>query len=167
MTFIIDSPKYGKHTVIIDDEDVEKVKQYRWCIQTRRRKDGHFSILAVITFERTGAKRKTIYLHRLLVAGKMIDHINGNPLDNRKTNLRICNYSTNRQNANSNYNANRGLKGVRSFKTKTGKIKFFAQVKINGKRKSCGNFNTREAAAVAYNNLAVKYFGEFARLNVV
>ncbi|NLH78475.1 MAG: hypothetical protein GX465_15700 [Acidobacteria bacterium] len=167
MIFTIHSKKYGPHKVEIDDEDWPKIKDYTWCVQTRRRKDGAVIVLAVVSTKRNGTKTKTIYLHRLLVAGKMIDHKNGNVLDNRKLNLRVCDYSSNRQNAKPNYTADQGLKGVRQLKTKMGKIKYFAQIKIDGKRISRGNFDTREDAAVAYNNLAVEYFGAFARLNEI
>lgn len=167
MIFTIHSKKYGPHKVEIDDEDWPKIKDYTWCVQTRRKNDGTVTILAVVAIKRRGTKNKTYYLHRLLIAGRMIDHKNGNVLDNRKSNLRVCDYSTNRQNAVANYSADRGFKGVRQLKTKTGKIKYFAQIKINGKRKSRGNFDTKEAAAVAYNVLAGEHFGEFARLNEI
>jgi hypothetical protein len=166
MTFTINSPKYGAYEVLIDDEDWPKIKNYNWCVQTRHRKDGAVILLAVIATKCVNVKTKSFYLHRLLVEGRMIDHKNGNVLDNRKLNLRVCNYSTNRQNASPNCTAIQGLKGVRKFKTKSGKIKYFAQIKINGKRKSLGNFDTKEEAAIAYNILAEKHFGEFARLNV-
>lgn len=167
MTFTIHSKKYGKHVVEIDDEDWYKVKNCTWSIQTRLHKNGRVTLLAVMTTMRDGAKRKTVYLHRFLVEGRMIDHINGNILDNRKRNLRVCNYASNRQNANPNFSTAHGFKGVRSFKTKTGNVKYFAQIKVAGKRLSRGNFNSVKAAAVAYNDLAVEHFGEFARLNKI
>lgn len=166
MKFVIDSPKYGKHTVVIDDEDAVKVMKYKWYIQTRRLKNNIVVMLAVVSVKRYAGKTKTTYLHRLLKKGRMIDHINGNVLDNRKMNLRICNYSTNRQNANPNYSAEHAYKGVRKLQTKNG-VKYFAQIKINGKRVGHGNFETATEAAIAYNSLAQEHFGEFARLNKI
>lgn len=84
MEFIVACKKHGDKTVIVDDEDWNKIKNYKWTIwfhperkvyYTIAQKDGH-----------------TIYLHRLLVKNlkkKNVSHINGNTLDCRKENLRV------------------------------------------------------------------------------
>ena len=90
-----------------------------------------------------------------------IDHINGNTLDNRKENLRIC---TNQQNGfnkkNPLKNNKLGIKGVCWHK----KIKkFMASIKINDKSIHLGYFNVLGDADSAYRIAELKYFGEFAR----
>src|SRR5690349_2962013 len=75
------------HQVIIDDEDAEIVKKYSWHIQS-----SYLSDYAITDFME-GGKRKRLYLHRLLMnpeKGLVVDHLNGNGLDNRRANLRVC-----------------------------------------------------------------------------
>ncbi len=97
--------------------------------------------------------------HGEIEEGMVIDHINGDTLDNRLENLRVC---TNTQNAQ-NIHAGRGiyskLKGV-SFHKK--QKKWVAQININGKANWIGSFESQESAHQAYLNEANKHFGEFA-----
>jgi hypothetical protein len=89
-----------------------------------------------------------------------IDHINTNPLDNRRENLRIATHRQNCKNKNKYKNNTSGFKGV-SFDKK--EQKFRARISIDGKRKFLGYFATAEAAHEEYKRAAVKYHGEFAR----
>lgn len=102
------------------------------------------------------------YLHRLIVdapAGLEVDHINGNSLDNRSENLRIC---THQQNTFNSYSKKKGRKYKGIFKKRK---KWTAQVRISGVKHSVGSFSTRLEAAKAYDRVARKYYGEFARTN--
>ena len=92
--------------------------------------------------------------------GLVVDHINTNPLDNRKANLRICTRAENARNLNPRKNNKFGLKGVKEME---GRI--YALIKINGKQIWLGTYPTPELAAKAYDRAAIKYHGEFARLN--
>jgi hypothetical protein len=88
-----------------------------------------------------------------------LDHINGDPSDNRIANLRLANYQQN--------NANRrgwgkSLSGVKGVSMKNGR--WFAQIMVNRKNMHLGYFDTIEAAASAYAAAANKYFGEFAKV---
>ncbi len=87
-----------------------------------------------------------------------IDHVNGNGLDNRKHNLRICSVQQNGANRAANRNNSLGIKGV--HRTKYGK--FRAIIKVNWRQVHLGNFSTKEEAHAAYVEAAKKYFGEFA-----
>lgn len=111
----------------------------------------------------TGAKER---LHRLIVSvpfNAQVDHINGNTLDNRKSNLRLCTCAENNRNRKSRGG---GFKGVtRNAKSK--KNPFIAQIVVNKKHLYLGSFKSEVAAARAYNEAAKKYFGEFAKLNEV
>jgi hypothetical protein len=92
------------------------------------------------------------------------DHINGNGLDNRIINLRICTQSQNLRNRGASINNKTGYKGV-SYDKKSNKFK--AQIRVNKKNITLLTTNNLIDAARAYNNAAIKYFGEFAQLNVI
>ena len=74
----------------------------------------------------------------------IVDHINGNPIDNRIENLRISNCSQNMHNRSINKNNTSGVKGVSWIASKNSWV---AQIGVNGKRKTLGCFNTKELAA--------------------
>lgn len=99
---IKDRENNEKIRAIIDINDVDKVKKYRWHITSKN-------------YVRTTINGKIIYLHRFLLNiknKKQIDHINQNPLDNRRKNLRILNLCGNRLNSKINSNNKSGFRGV-------------------------------------------------------
>ena len=101
-------------------------------------------------------------LHRILMNapdGMFVDHINGNKLDNRKTNLRICTQQENNMNRGKNKNNTSGFKGV-TFHKQTQKLQ--ALIRIDGKYKFLGLFEKAEDAYEAYKKAAVKLHGDFA-----
>lgn len=103
-------------------------------------------------------------MHREIVGtpeGMDTDHINGDKLDNRRSNLRICTHAQNGANRGPQKNGSSGYKGV-SYHCK----KWRVQICINGKTKRLGGFNSLLDAAKAYDKAARKYHGEFARTNV-
>lgn len=113
-------------------------------------------------------QKKTIHLHRSimermigreLTSSEIVDHKNNNPLDNRRSNLRMASKKTNSQNAKRRSDNSSGFKGVTlSFG------KWTAEIKVNGNRIRLGRYETPETAYSAYCEAAKKYFGEFARL---
>lgn len=92
-----------------------------------------------------------------------VDHINGNPLDNRLENLRLVTSSQNKLNTKDRYKNSTTYRGV--TKLKSGKFK--ATITVNYITTSLGTFKTAEEAALAYNEAATTYHGEFAQLNKV
>lgn len=153
---IINSPKYGQKIILIDEEDYELVSKYTWCIAKPKRSK---------TFYAAGwVNGKVIRLHRLLMSfpNKGIDHADGNGLNNCKYNLRECSQSQN--NANSVRNNKNGYKGIYY---KSSHKCYVARIQINGLSKIIGRRKTAIEAAKLYNDFAVKYFGEFARLNPI
>ena len=128
----------------IDDEDMEKFGRFQWYkIVNKRRKDG----TPYQTYVRresmvNGIPRRTVYLHREITQAKkgdVTDHINGDPLDNRKANLRLTTHSGNQFNTPS-------AKGVRLMPSG----KWRARVMLNRKYIYIGNYSTYEEARVAY-----------------
>lgn len=141
----------GKHieTAIIDIEDVELCKRYKWSLT----KEGY-----VLTYK----DGKYIYLHRLLLnarAGEYVDHINFNTLDNRKINLRICTNAQNLQHRSKLTKINTsGHHGV-SFDKERGK--WHVEIQYNNHRKFIGYYKDIDSAIVARKQAEEKYFGEY------
>jgi hypothetical protein len=95
-----------------------------------------------------------------------VDHINGNGLDNRKSNLRLATRNENLRNqrTRTDHNKSSKYKGVWFDKSRN---KYRASITINGKCKKLGTFGDQIEAAKAYNQHAADNFGEFAVLNVL
>lgn len=93
--------------------------------------------------------------------GMAIDHINGNPLDNRLENLRLATKTQNNMNRGATKRNTSGYKGV-SWNKKDGNWQ--AKIRIDGRNHHIGSFNDKEAAYLAYCDYAKKHHGEFHRL---
>jgi len=145
------------HTVLIDEEDYFIVSLFTWHI-----KEVHGIFYAASSiFDRYEGMPKRIMMHRLLgniPKGMLTDHANGNGLDNRKCNIRACNYSQNAMNRK--YKSKSGFIGV-TLKDK----KFRAEITVDGNKFWLGKFKTAVEAGKARDKAAIKYHGEFARLN--
>jgi hypothetical protein len=138
---------------IVDDEDYERISLFNWYAEKSRKK--------IYAVRKSG--NKTIRMHRFIMeppTGYAVDHINGNGLDNRKINLRICKQTQNCQNRKPNRNSFSKYKGVSYFCKK-----WVSMIRINGKLKYLGRHETEIEAAVAYNEKAKEYHGEFAHIN--
>ena len=106
-------------------------------------------------------------MHRVILKtpkGMDTDHRNGDGLDNRRCNLRICTKSQNSINRKMQSNNTSGYRGVYWHKRDK---KWLAHIKIDGKKINFGYCSTKEQAAEAYNEAAKKHYGEFARLNII
>jgi hypothetical protein len=140
----------GKET-IVDDEDFEELSKHKWFI-TKKYASRH-------------SPNGFIYMHRVIMKtpdGMETDHINGDYLDNRHENLRICTTSENQRNKRIQANNTSGYKGVCWDKKNK---KWCAQIKCNGISKKLGRFENIFDAARSYDIAAKKLFGEFARTN--
>ena len=108
-----------------------------------------------------------IYLHRTILcacSGGIVDHINGDPLDNRRSNLRVVDPHVSALNRGLQSNNTRGYRGVTLHK-QTGRWQ--AAITLYGKDKYLGLFDTPAAAARAYNEAAMRAHGPEAKLNLV
>jgi len=149
---------------LIDDEDYDKVNTHKWCAQ-RIDKISRSDYYAR-TSDKIGNKRTVLYLHKLIIGkppkNMVIDHIDGNTLNNQKSNLRFVTCSQNAQNQKTQGNKISKYKGVHV--NKRDKL-FFATIWVNGKSKYLGSRKDEIAVAKLYDEAALKYFGEFAYIN--
>ena len=151
----------GKFT-LVDDDKFELLSQFKWHTKA----DGNLCYAA--RTQRQGKKSIKIKMHRLLMGATdskiYIDHINGDTLDNRMCNLRICTHAENMRNRGKNKNSTSGYKGVHFYKAYQ---KWQSNIMHERKRVCLGYFDTAEEAAKAYNEAASKLHGEFAYLNEI
>ncbi len=144
---------------LVDDADFEYLNQFRWQYTDGYARRDKVNI--------KGTPRGKIHMHRVVMntpLGMETDHINGDKCDNRKSNLRICTKSQNNANRGLAANNTSGYKGVTWDKNRG---KWFAQTKLLQKKVNLGYFDTKEEAALAYNEFIKENFGSFARLNEV
>lgn len=146
--------------IIVDESDTGILRSHHWSIQRNRQSETYYVYRQV----RTGGHRRKIYLHRELMgatAGYQVDHINGDGLDNRRINLRLCTNVENSYNRKPSSRSKTGLKGV--YKTSRGK--WAACCSSSGRTLHLGIYPTSVDAARAYDVYAVEHYGEFAWLN--
>lgn len=151
--FLIDKNNEICAKALIDLDDVDKVKNIKW----------HRSDLQRSTYYCISNNSEWRRIHRLImgVTDKdiIVDHINHNELDNRKSNLRICTSGQNTCNCLTSKNNKSGHKGVYWSKERK---KWCAQISINNKTKGLGRYDTIEEAIEAREKAAKEYYGEFA-----
>lgn len=97
--------------------------------------------------------------------GLQVDHKNGNTLDCRRSNLRICTNAQNNQNKKKHRDNISGYKGVSFFRWGNRSKRWKANIFAHGKHYRMGYFHTAKEAAKAYDIMALKLHGEYASLN--
>ena len=132
---------------LLDIEDIELVKPYKWCLN----KAGYVY----------NSYSKKECMHNVVMGAKMIDHVSGEKRDNRRCNLRAATASENSRNKGPSTNNKTGVRGV--YKLPDGRYKASLQPKSGFVR--IGVFDTLEEAALEYNIVAKKHYGEFAYQN--
>lgn len=151
---------------LVDDDDYDKFSSFKWGIVSNRT----HKYVARGT-RKKGMKYTKILLHREIMnapSDMMVDHINGNTLDNRKENLRLTTRAGNLRNSKQRADSKTNFKGVSRKVSKVGTIRFVARIQIDvNRRLFLGYFKTEQEAAEAYNKAALTYFGEFAKINVI
>jgi hypothetical protein len=147
-----------KYEVLIDEE-FSYFSNIKWSIVKNNPNQVYF-----ISY----LNGKSISMHRVIMnnpKGLVVDHINGNTLDNRKENLRICSFVQNIYNQKKHKGKRHSkYKGV-TFRKELKSKPWEAFIYANRKSKRLGYFATEIEAAKAYNEIALKTYGKFAKLN--
>lgn len=147
------------YEILVDADDFERLNKYSWWVSVRGKRIGVFRSTKV------NGKSKTIQMHREIMqpgAGLVVDHINRNRLDNRRSNLRICTQFENARNVGPA--SHKKYKGtIKEIKGKS--VGWHAKIRCGGKQIYLGYFKDEESAARAYDKAASKLHGEFAYLN--
>lgn len=150
MDILIPLGKQAKDGHAVVDAEFSYLLKYRWSIT-------HYGYAR--------RSRDKQLLHRLIMKAKLgqaIDHIDGDKLNNRVSNLRFCSQAENSRNQTLKRNNTSGYKGVSIIRSTK---KWATQVKIDYKKYYFGCYDTAEEAASIYDTVALQLHGEFARLN--
>lgn len=139
---------------IFDKDDYDVLSKYTWS-----NRKGY-----AVSGERVNGKRRNVILHRLLLGlsdgdGLEVDHINGNPGDNRKSNLRAVKHIDNMKNRKLSSRNKSGYAGVRHVD------RWVASINADGKSIFLGIFDNKDDAVKARREAEEKYFGEMRRQN--
>jgi hypothetical protein len=151
------------HSFLIDAEDWPRISGFKWSVSS----DGGGRM-----YVSTRIGKKKIYLHRMLLNapdGQRVDHRDGDPLDNRKANLRLATHQQNMFNRRKaktygNKPTTSSFKGV-SWDNSCGRYK--AQIMKDRVNHNLGRFRDQRSAAMAYARAAQEMFGEFAYTNLI
>lgn len=138
--------------IIVDDADFDFLNQWKWFFHS----EGY-----AVRDKMENYRKKSILMHRFIMnpsKGLIVDHINGNRLDNRKENLRLC---THRQNQMNRIKRKIGQSNYKGVTWSNEKKKWLTRVD----KMFIGYFKTEHQAALAYDINAKAIFGEFSQLN--
>lgn len=162
----VEIPLSKGFVTIVDVKDYPLISHMNWHVNVKYKCPKIQYAASNIPAEKSlTGKRTTVRLHRFLLkppAHMQVDHINGNGLDNRRCNLRLCTNSENKRNQIKKPGLIYKYKGISLINGK-----WAAAIKIHGEQIYLGRFLSEKEAALAYNEAAKKYHGEFARLNII
>jgi len=159
---MIEVPLSQNKVALIDDEDSELILGRKWHACRRRH---HWYACAY--YKTPDGRESSQSMHRVLLnapPGVMVDHLNNNGLDNRRSNIRLATNSQNQANRCTLSQNTSGYKGVCWNKDSQ---QWQAGIKCNGRSTHLGLFASLEEAAAAYDRAAIAAFGEYARINGV
>lgn len=150
---------------LVDEIDFEFLNQWPWYCHLAR---GHVYAARHERRSETGRiDRATIFIHQIVLTRMdligLADHRNNDGLDNRRENIRVSTYSTNGANRGKQRNNSSGYKGVFDL----GNGSYRAYIRINNVTHNLGHYSSPERAALRYNAVAKRVFGEFAYQNEV
>lgn len=139
-------------TALVDEADEHLVSAHRWIIRGPRK-------------SKYAMNSDGMMMHNLIMPpsdGLVVDHKNGNGLDNRRSNLRLCTPTQNQWNRRKHKPTTSQFKGVRQDK---GRSSWRAQIVVHGERIHLGSFSSEREAALQYDRSARIFFGTFAMTN--
>jgi hypothetical protein len=154
----------GKFAVV-DDEDFDELSRYNWHCVTSKKSQTIYAARTATQAERMSGAPKFIKMHRQITMApprQRIDHKDGDGLNNRRDNLRFATHQQNMFNKSREQRSSAKYKGLARHSTG-----WISSIIVNDKAHHLGIFPTQWAAAIVYNTAALRYFGEFARLNAI
>lgn len=137
-----------KQVAVIDDNDYKIVKDYKWYAIISKTKRTYYAASTI--------NKKMVQMHRLILkasTGQLVDHIDGNGLNNLRENIRICNKTENNRNRHSTVGVSK-YKGVTWHKPTK---KWRARITVNSKKIHLGLFLLETSAAEAYDKKLKNY----------
>jgi hypothetical protein len=140
----------------ISPEDYPLVKEHAWCAGGGGK--GRRTLYAKTRI----SDSKQIRMHQLILGVSNVDHRDNDGLNNRRGNLRISTQSQNVANAAARKTNKSGFKGVSWHSSNN---LWRAVIMVHGKQKYLGQYADKVEAAKAYDEAALKFFGEFANTN--
>lgn len=138
---------------LVDKEDYDNVTQYSWCKSTEGYANGSINKVQI---------RMHHFIFGKAPKGQVVDHINGNKIDNRRENLRFATKSLNGHNISKQAGTSSQYKGVYRNKQKN---KWTCNLRIEGKQYCLGAFDEEIEAAKKYDTFVLLHFGKDARTN--
>ena len=144
---------------LVDDEDYEELSQYKWYFH-KGKNDNRADYTK--RYQHKNNKATIISMHRAIMKppkGMVVDHINGNGLDNRKKNLRVCTNAENCRNAKKPKNNKSGHTGIFWRKEDKG---WQVNICVNYKQKYLGVYKKPEDAIRVRKAAEKQFFGEYA-----
>lgn len=148
---------------LVDAQDFERLSQYSWRARKGSKPGGPELYYASRRVPSAAGRGPEIHMHHDLLGPGLVDHKDGNGLNNQRSNLRHCTQSQNL--ANARFGSKGKTSRFRGVSFHRAKGRWQAQSKLNQKKVHLGRFVSEEEAARAYDNFAREHFGEFARLN--
>jgi hypothetical protein len=155
----------GTLSALVDDGDYELVSRFKWRPYRGGRSGKNGTNYAMAHSPMVDGERHSIIMHRIIMdasKGTGVDHVDGNGLNNQRSNLRLVTAAENGANQKSREGCSSKFKGV-SLDKRHGTWKSYIQVR--GKIMWLGQYRSEADAAKAYDAAARKYFGQYARLN--
>jgi len=141
--------------VVVDDEDYEYLSKWAWALTQD-------SYAFRITQTSDGVRHST-YMHQQIMRRSYIDHINGNRLDNRRSNLR---HATRQQNMWNRAKQNRPTASIyKGVAWDNERKMWMTRITCKGRSTTIGRFKNERHAGMAYDIWAKDLFGTFARTN--
>ena len=162
----IDSPTFGVFKIAFDKEFEESVKQYHWTIMKAKCPRSKYYTYYVYS-TKTKHCQKQMLLHRFIMGnprGMIVDHIDGNTMDNRKSNLRICTFQENCRNRKMSRRNSSGYLGV-TWVEKEHKWMAYIHLNLGKTFKNLGYYTDLEEAHQARVKAEDKYYGNYLRVD--
>jgi len=152
---------------IVDEADYAQLSAVRWCAQWCKKTRSFIAVRNAKVLPKL--ETRLVLMHRQIMGlergdKRVVDHINHDTLDNRRSNLRVCTVAQNNMNTSVRRTNKTGYKGVWLHKPTQ---KFATQVKIGGKIRHLGYFESAELAFAAYCSVAIPIHGEFAHSSLI